>query len=143
MKLTERGEGGGVLYLRAIMTIFDLSRLVGSDLHYASSFCLKCAMNPYLKLLLGKSTVIQILRTHCTISLELAEILHLFYSEASERGADLSKGCFIGLRVIFDGDLGSHTPHGMYPSSVASLDEQQTVGKHARLSHRHNTPAQC
>lgn len=64
-----------------------------------------------------------------------------YHSVVHDALSYLCECCFVGLGIILDGDLGSHAPHGMDPSAVAGLDQQQTVGQHAGLSHGHYTPA--
>ena len=53
----------------------------------------------------------------------------------------LGKRSLIGLGVVLHGDLGRHAAHGMDPTPVTRLDEQQAVRAHARLLHCHHTPA--
>lgn len=54
----------------------------------------------------------------------------------------LFEGCIVGCIVVFDGNLGSHTTHGVDSSLVAGLDQQLAVGQHAWLCHGHDTSAQ-
>ena len=44
----------------------------------------------------------------------------------------------VGFLVVLDGDLSSHSTHGMNLSLVASLDEQSYVRIHERNSHRYS-----
>ena len=39
----------------------------------------------------------------------------------------LGNGSVVGLRIILDGDLCSHTAHGMDATLVTGADDQQTV----------------
>ncbi|KAI3485184.1 hypothetical protein L1887_51469 [Cichorium endivia] len=52
-------------------------------------------------------------------------------------GAHLLHGGVVGLRVVLDGDLRSHTTDGSDTTLVARLDEQVDVGLHEGHRHRH------
>ena len=49
--------------------------------------------------------------------------------------SDTIHGLFIGLRVVLDGNLCSHTSHSMYTATMASFDEKSNVGIHERDGH--------
>lgn len=51
-------------------------------------------------------------------------------------GLDLSHGGIVGLLIILDRNLSSHTTHGMNASSVAGLDEELDVSVHEGRCHR-------
>lgn len=51
--------------------------------------------------------------------------------------AHLGHGLFVRDRVVFDWDLGGHTPHGVNATAVACVDESLDVGVHEWRGHCH------
>lgn len=49
--------------------------------------------------------------------------------------SDFVHGLVVGLRVVLDGDLSSHTTHCMDASTMASLDQKSDIGVHEGYSH--------